>query len=99
MRRFFMNKDLFEGKWHEYKGKVKEKWGKLTDNDLTQINGKREALLGKLQTHYGYAKDRAESELEEFESSWSEREIGRNGQSDRNRQSERNRELERPGKR
>lgn len=64
-----MNKDLFEGKWHEYKGKIKEKWGKLTDNDLTQIDGKRETLLGKLQTSYGYAKDKAETELAEFEKS------------------------------
>lgn len=61
-----MNKDTFEGKWHELKGKVKEKWGKLTDDDLTKINGKREALLGKLQTHYGYAKDKAEKELSDF---------------------------------
>jgi uncharacterized protein YjbJ (UPF0337 family) len=65
-----MNKDLFQGKWHEYKGKVKEKWGKLTDNDLTEINGKKESLLGKIQTHYGYAKDKAEKELSEFEKSF-----------------------------
>ncbi|QLH37515.1 MAG: CsbD family protein [Parachlamydiaceae bacterium] len=64
-----MNKDLFEGKWHDFKGKVKEKWGKLTDNDLAQINGKRESLLGKIQTYYGYAKDKAEKELEHFEKS------------------------------
>ena len=64
-----MNKDLFEGKWHEFKGKLKDKWGKLTDDDLTQINGKKEALLGKLQSTYGYAKDRAESELHDFEKS------------------------------
>jgi uncharacterized protein YjbJ (UPF0337 family) len=64
-----MNKDLFQGKWHEYKGKLKEKWGKLTDNDLAEINGKKELLLGKIQTHYGYAKDKAEKELADFESS------------------------------
>lgn len=64
-----MNKEIFAGKWHEYKGKVKEKWGKLTDNDIAQINGKREELIGKLETHYGYAKDRAEKELKEFEKS------------------------------
>lgn len=67
-----MNKDLFQGRWHELKGKVKEKWGKLTDNDLTEINGKTESLLGKLQKHYGYAKDRAEKELHEFEKSCKE---------------------------
>jgi len=61
-----MNKDIFEGKWTEVKGKVKENWGKLTDDDLTEINGKREVLLGKLQSHYGYAKDQAEKELEKF---------------------------------
>lgn len=64
-----MNKDLFQGKWHEVKGKVKEKWGKLTDDDIAQINGKREALLGKLQSQYGYAKDKAEQELSNFEKS------------------------------
>jgi uncharacterized protein YjbJ (UPF0337 family) len=45
---------------------VKEKWGKLTDNDLTTIARKREQLAGKLQEHYGYAKDHAEKELDEF---------------------------------
>ncbi len=71
-----MNKDLFEGKWHEIKGKVKEKWGKLTDDDMTQINGKREQLLGKLQTRYGYAKDRAEQEINDFEKSCSREKTG-----------------------
>lgn len=65
-----MNKELFEGKWKEFKGKVKEKWGKLTDNELTEINGKKEVLLGKLESHYGYAKDKAEKELSAFEKSF-----------------------------
>lgn len=64
-----INKDTFEGKWKEAKGFVKEKWGKLTDDDLTEINGKREKLLGKLQQHYGYAKDKAEEELHRWEES------------------------------
>ena len=64
-----MNNDTFEGKWHEYKGKIKEKWGKLTDDDLTEINGKKEILAGKLQTQYGYAKDQAHKELSDFEKS------------------------------
>lgn len=64
-----MNKDIFQGKWLELKGKVKEKWGRLTDSDITEINGKREALLGKLQTRYGYAKEKAEHELNSFEKS------------------------------
>lgn len=64
-----MSKHVFEGQWHEVKGKVKERWGKLTDNDLTEIDGKKEKLLGKLQTYYGYAKDKAEEELSDFEKS------------------------------
>jgi uncharacterized protein YjbJ (UPF0337 family) len=64
-----MNKDILEGKWHEYKGEIKEKWGKLTDDDLTHIDGKREKLAGKLQTYYGYSKDKAEEELEDLERS------------------------------
>lgn len=67
-----MNKDIFQGKWHEMKGKVKEKWGKLTDDDLKAIDGKTENLLGKLQKNYGFAKDRAEKEINDFEKSWKE---------------------------
>lgn len=66
-----MNKDIMEGKWNEVKGKVKEKWGKLTDNDITQINGKKEALLGKLQSIYGYDKERATQEISNFEKTFS----------------------------
>ncbi len=61
------NKDQFQGKWNELKGKVKQTWGKLTDDDITQINGKRLELLGKLQSRYGYAKEKAEEELSRFE--------------------------------
>jgi len=62
-----MNKDTLKGKWKEYQGHIKEKWGNLTDDDLTEIEGKRDVLIGKLQTRYGYAKDRAEKELKDFE--------------------------------
>ena len=65
-REVYMGKDNFEGSWKEFKGKVKEKWGKLTDNDLMQINGKYDQFLGALQKRYGYEKDRAEREF----SSW-----------------------------
>lgn len=61
-----MDKDQFEGKWHEYKGKIKEKWGKLTDDDFMEIRGKKEALIGKIQSHYGYAKEKIERELAEL---------------------------------
>ncbi|GEM_PF-1835890 len=62
-----MNDDLFSGKWHKVKGKIKEKWGKLTDDDLMRINGKREQMLGALKERYGWEKDRAEDELKRFE--------------------------------
>lgn len=55
-----INQDILQGKWHDLKGTIKQKWGELTDDDLAQINGKREELLGKLQSRYGWAKDQAE---------------------------------------
>ena len=62
-----MNKDIFQGNWNMLKGKIKEKWGKISDDDLTEINGKRDQLLGKLQKKYGYAQDYAEDELAAWE--------------------------------
>lgn len=64
-----MNWDRIQGRWHQIKGKVKERWGILTDGDLEAIGGQREQLLGKLQERYGYAKDRAEKDLKDFEAS------------------------------
>jgi uncharacterized protein YjbJ (UPF0337 family) len=61
-----MNEDVLKGKWKEIKGEVKVKWGKLTDDDLTQVEGNTEKLLGLLQQKYGYAKDKAEQEYKEF---------------------------------
>lgn len=58
-----MNKDQFEGQWTQFKGKMKEKWGKLTDDDMTRINGKYDQFIGILQKRYGYAKEKAEEEL------------------------------------
>jgi uncharacterized protein YjbJ (UPF0337 family) len=60
-----------EGNWKQFKGKVKEKWGQLTDDDLTAINGNREQLEGKLQERYGYAKDQARKEVDDWYSSQS----------------------------
>jgi uncharacterized protein YjbJ (UPF0337 family) len=65
-RRAHMNEDVLKGKWKEIKGGVKEKWGKLTDDDLTQVEGNSEKLLGLLQQRYGYAKDKAEQEYNDF---------------------------------
>jgi len=61
-----MNWDQVEGKWNQYKGKVKEKWGKLTDDDMDMINGRRQQLVGKIQERYGLAKEAAEKQADEF---------------------------------
>lgn len=62
-----MNWDTVKGNWMQAKGKVKEQWGKLTDDDLTRIEGNRDQLLGKIQERYGVAKDAAERELKDWE--------------------------------
>jgi uncharacterized protein YjbJ (UPF0337 family) len=61
-----MNWDQIKGDWKQMTGKVKEKWGKLTDDDLTVVAGKRDQLAGLLEKRYGYAKEQAEKELDEF---------------------------------
>jgi uncharacterized protein YjbJ (UPF0337 family) len=61
-----MNRDQLEGNWKQLKGKVREKWGKLTNDDLDVVNGKREQLLGKLQEKYGIAKAEAEKQLDDW---------------------------------
>ena len=61
-----MNWQQIEGKWDHFKGKVREKWGKLTDDDIDVIAGKRDQLLGRLKERYGLEKDRAEKEVDSF---------------------------------
>jgi uncharacterized protein YjbJ (UPF0337 family) len=61
-----MNWDQVAGKWKEFKGQVKQKWAKLTDDDLELIAGKRDEMAGRLQQRYGYAKEQAEKEVDEF---------------------------------
>ncbi len=61
-----LNKDIFKGKWKELKGDIKAKWGKLTDDDLTEIEGNQEKFIGILQKKYGYGKDEAEREYDDF---------------------------------
>lgn len=61
-----MNWDRVEGNWKQFTGKVKEQWGKLTDDDLVVINGKRDVMIGKVQERYGITKDVAEREVDEF---------------------------------
>ncbi|EFC55276.1 CsbD-like protein [Enterobacter cancerogenus ATCC 35316] len=62
-----MNKDEIGGNWKQFKGKAKEQWGKLTDDDMTVIEGKRDQLVGKIQERYGYEKDQAETEVKDWE--------------------------------
>lgn len=62
-----MNEDRIEGNWKQVKGKVKEQWGKLTDDDLDVIAGKRDQLLGRIQERHGIAKDEAERQVKTFE--------------------------------
>ena len=58
-----MNSDRLEGNWKQLKGKIREQWGKLTNDDLDVINGQKEQFLGKLQEKYGLARDEAERQL------------------------------------
>lgn len=62
-----MNQDTLAGNWKQLKGKVKEQWGKLTDDDLEVIGGRREQLVGRIQERYGIAKDEAERQMKEWE--------------------------------
>ena len=61
-----MNKDIIKGHWHEIKGNLKQQWGKLTDDQITQMQGTYEELEGALQKSYGYQKDQAKKEIDIF---------------------------------
>jgi uncharacterized protein YjbJ (UPF0337 family) len=61
-----MNWDEIEGNWKHFKGHAREKWGKLTDNDWEVMAGKKDKLLGRLQERYGYSKEQAEREADEW---------------------------------
>jgi uncharacterized protein YjbJ (UPF0337 family) len=65
-QRTIMDWNRVEGNWKQVKGKVKEKWGKLTDDDLNVINGRRDQLEGKLQERYGYAKDQVRKDIDDW---------------------------------
>jgi uncharacterized protein YjbJ (UPF0337 family) len=58
-----MNEDVFKGSWKQIRGKAKEWWGKLTDDDLDVIDGKRDQLIGRLQQRYGYSREQAAQEV------------------------------------
>lgn len=61
-----MDWDRIEGNWKSFKGRAKQQWGRLTDDDLDKVEGRREELEGRLQQQYGYAKDRARSEIDSW---------------------------------
>lgn len=58
-----MNQDIFKGKWKQVRGEIKKQWGKLTDDDLRQVDGSMDKMIGKLQERYGYTRDDAERNL------------------------------------
>lgn len=62
-----MNKQIVEGNWMQLKGKVREKWGKLTDDDMDVIDGKRDQLIGRLKERYGKTSDAVDAEVKAFE--------------------------------
>jgi uncharacterized protein YjbJ (UPF0337 family) len=61
-----MKEDILKGKWEQLKGKVRSKWGKLTDDDVKRVGGKKDELIGRLRERYGYSKEEAEREVDDF---------------------------------
>lgn len=61
-----MNADILRGKWNKIKGRAKQKWGKLTDDDLDRVDGSKDELVGVIQERYGKSRDAAEKEVEEW---------------------------------
>ena len=61
-----MNRDILEGQWKQVKGKVKQQWGRLTDDELDMINGRYDELAGLIQERYGYSREEADNELDMF---------------------------------
>jgi uncharacterized protein YjbJ (UPF0337 family) len=64
--KWFMNSDVLSGMWKQLRGEIRQTWGELTDDEIDQIGGERDKLIGKLQEKYGYSKMEAESEINEF---------------------------------
>lgn len=61
-----MNSDEFKGKWKQLQGSVKQQWGKLTDNEVAEIEGNQDKLVGKIQEKYGVAREEAERQVKEW---------------------------------
>jgi uncharacterized protein YjbJ (UPF0337 family) len=62
-----MNRDTLKGQWTQLKGQLRKQWGKLTDDEVDQIQGNAEILMGKLQERYGYSREQAEREIDRWE--------------------------------
>ena len=62
-----MNTDKLEGNWEQLKGKAQQKWGKLTNDDLDVVQGRRKELAGRIQERYGIARDEAEKQIDEWD--------------------------------
>jgi len=61
-----MNTDVLQGKWHQLKGKVRQHWGKLTDDDIDKVQGNSEILMGRIQERYGRTREEAEKEVDRW---------------------------------
>jgi uncharacterized protein YjbJ (UPF0337 family) len=61
-----MNRDILKGKWKQFRGEIKRQWGEITDDELDQIEGQHDKLVGKLQEKYGYTREEAEHEVDRF---------------------------------
>ena len=62
-----MNKDIFEGNWRQFKGEIQSRWGDLTDDQLEEIDGNMEKLIGQIQENQGIAREEAEKQIEEWQ--------------------------------
>jgi uncharacterized protein YjbJ (UPF0337 family) len=74
-KELLMNWDRIEGNWKQFTGRVKEQWGKLTDDDIDVIAGKRDQLVGKIQEQYGITKDEAEKQVDRFGDSFRDEDL------------------------
>jgi uncharacterized protein YjbJ (UPF0337 family) len=61
-----MNRDILSGMWKQVRGQIRETWGEITDDELDEIEGKRDKLIGKIQEKYGYSRMEAEAEVDKF---------------------------------
>lgn len=68
-----MNRDTFAGKWKQIRGKIREEWGELTDDDLDRVNGKYDQLVGVIQERYGIEREEAEDKVDQFMDEYDER--------------------------